>query len=476
MWKKPEEGREKPRLSWLDRLKGKDIELAEQAAPPAPVVPQPVAEPEAAPTVEPAAATPVPEAAAPAEPVAAEPVVAEPQATEPQVTEIPRDAEGEPIDSQAAISEMPAPAVQVGPIPDAMLPPEAASPPSPAPEGLVPPAAPSGPETPPPAEEKKGFWAKTWEVLNTPVFTIDSESITKGIEKTREGFVKQVRKLTATFTKIDDETLEELEELLLESDMGVSVADGALQHLRKMHKAGELTPQNVAEALEAYLAEQLGEKSPIQVTDGQLNIVMLVGVNGVGKTTTLGKLANRFQIQGKKVLVAAADTFRAAAIDQLVVWAERAGVDIIRHKEGGDAAAVVFDALKASRARNVDVLLIDTAGRLHNKANLMEELRKIRRIIDREAPEVPMEVLLVLDATTGQNGVRQAEVFTEATPLTGVILTKLDGTAKGGVVFGIRSQLGLPVKVVGLGEKVEDLKDFDPEVFVEALFAREENS
>jgi len=443
MWKKPEEGKEQPRLSWLDRLKGKDIEQAEKEAPQAPLFPQP-----AVPTETPA----------------------------PEVTtrEVPRDAEGEPVDSQAAISEMPAPAVQVGPIPEAMLPPEAAQPPSPSPEGLEPPAAPVGPETPPPEEQKKGFWAKTWEVLNTPVFTIDSESISKGIEKTREGFVKQVRKLTATFTKIDDETLEELEELLLESDMGVSVAEGALAHLRKMHKAGELTPQNISDALESYLAQQLGEKSPIALKEGQLNIVMLVGVNGVGKTTTLGKLANRFQLQGKKVLVAAADTFRAAAIDQLVVWAERAGVDIIRHKEGGDAAAVVFDAVKASRARNVDVLLIDTAGRLHNKANLMEELRKIRKIIDREAPEVPLEVLLVLDATTGQNGVRQAEVFTEATPLTGVILTKLDGTAKGGVVFGIRSQLGLPVKVVGLGEKVEDLKDFDPDVFVEALFAREE--
>ena len=456
MWKKPEEGSEKPRLSWLDRLKGKDIEQAEQAAPPAPLFPQPVAEP------------------VPTEPAVAEPV-AEPVMAAPSVTEIPRDAEGEPIDSQAAISEMPAPAVRIGPIPDAMLPPEAAEPPSPSPVGLEPPVAPVGPETPPPADEKKGFWAKTWEVLNTPVFTIDSESITKGLSMTREGFVKQVRKLTATFTKIDEDTLEELEELLLESDMGVGVAEGALAHLRKLHKAGELTPQNVADALETYLAEQLGETSPIQLKEGQLNIVMLVGVNGVGKTTTLGKLANRFQIQGKKVLVAAADTFRAAAIDQLVVWAERAGVEIIRHKEGGDAAAVVFDALKASRARNVDVLLIDTAGRLHNKANLMEELRKIRKIIDREAPEVPLEVLLVLDATTGQNGVRQAEVFTEATPLTGVILTKLDGTAKGGVVFGIRSQLGLPVKVVGLGEKVEDLKDFDPEVFVEALFAREES-
>ncbi len=467
MWKKPDEGNEKPRLSWLDRLKGKDIEQAEKAAPQAPLFPQPEV-----PSEMPAPEAPTPVPSTP-EALRVEPVAPEaPEAVPP--AEMPRDAEGEPLDSQAAISEMPTPAVQIGPIPEAMLPPEAAQPPSPAPEGLEPPVAPVGPETPP--DQKKGFWAKTWEVLNTPVFTIDSESISKGIEKTREGFVKQVRKLTATFTKIDDETLEELEELLLESDMGVSVAEGALAHLRKMHKAGELTPQNVADALESYLAQQLGEKSPIALKEGQLNIVMLVGVNGVGKTTTLGKLANRFQIQGKKVLVAAADTFRAAAIDQLVVWAERAGVDIIRHKEGGDAAAVVFDALKASRARNVDVLLIDTAGRLHNKANLMEELRKIRKIIDREAPEVPLEVLLVLDATTGQNGVRQAEVFTEATPLTGVILTKLDGTAKGGVVFGIRSQLGLPVKVVGLGEKVDDLKDFDPDVFVDALFAREETA
>jgi fused signal recognition particle receptor len=460
MWKKPEEGPEKPRLSWLDRLKGKDIELAEQLAPEPQALPAPMAaEPTAAP----------PEAVEPSIP---EPLAPEPSAPEP---EMPRDAEGEPLDSHAAVAEMPVPTLQSAPLPDAMLPPEAAELPAPSPSALEPHEAAEGPEVPPPEAEKKGFWAKTWEVLNTPVFTIDSESISKGLTKTREGFVKQVRKLTATFTTIDDDTLEELEELLLESDMGVAIAEGALTHLRKLHKAGELTPTNVTEALETYLSGQLGEKSPIQLREGELNIVMLVGVNGVGKTTTLGKLANRFQIQGKKVLVAAADTFRAAAIDQLVVWAERAGVEIVRHKEGGDAAAVVFDSLKASRARNVDVLLIDTAGRLHNKANLMEELRKIRKILDREAPDVPLEVLLVLDATTGQNGVRQAEVFTEATPLTGVILTKLDGTAKGGVVFGIRSQLGLPVKVVGLGEKVDDLKDFDPEVFVEALFARDES-
>ncbi len=456
MWKRPEE--DKPRLSWLDRLKGKDIELAEQPAPAAPVVSEPVVS-------EPVALEPVVHEAAP-EPVVLEPVT--------PVTEIARDAEGEPIDATAALSEMPAPALSTGPMPDAMLPAVAAELPSPPATTLEPMVAPIGAEVPPPEEERKGFWAKTWDVLNKPVFTIDSESITQGLAKTREGFVKQVRKLTATFTKIDDETLEELEELLLESDMGVTIADGALKHLRMLHKAGELTPQNVADALEAYLSGQLGDKSPLQLKEGQLNIIMLVGVNGVGKTTTLGKLANRFQIEGRKVLVAAADTFRAAAIDQLVIWAERAGVEVVRHKEGGDAAAVVFDALRASQARNVDVLLIDTAGRLHNKANLMEELRKIRKIIDREAPDVPLEVLLVLDATTGQNGLRQAEVFTEATALTGVILTKLDGTAKGGVVFGIHSQLGLPVKVVGLGEKVDDLKDFDPEVFVEALFAREE--
>lgn len=322
--------------------------------------------------------------------------------------------------------------------------------------------------------QKKGFWAKTWEVLNTPVFTIDAPQLSEALEKTKSGLVLNIKKLQNRWTRIDEDMLEELEEILLESDVGLPVAEAAIEHVRAKHKKGEVSPANLSEVLEAFLRAQLGDAGPLALKPGALNILVLVGVNGVGKTTTLGKLADRFQMQGHKVLIAAADTFRAAAIDQLAIWAERAEVELVRHKEGGDAAAVVFDAIRAAKARGADVLLVDTAGRLHNKANLMAELQKIRKIIDREAPDAPVESLLVLDATTGQNGLRQAEVFQEAFQLTGVVLTKLDGTAKGGVVFGIKQQLGLPVRLMGIGEKVTDLKDFDANVFVEALFSEPE--
>jgi fused signal recognition particle receptor len=325
-------------------------------------------------------------------------------------------------------------------------------------------AAPEG------AEESKGFWAKTWEVLNRPVFTLDRETLAGALERTRGGLVDRVRKLGNRWSRIDEDMLEELEEILLEADLGVDVTEGAIAHLRAAHRKGEIDPGTLPKALGAYLSAQLAEARPLAVEPGTLQVIMLVGVNGVGKTTTLGKLARRYQLEGRKVLIAAADTFRAAAIDQLLVWAERAGVDVVRHQEGGDAAAVVYDALQAARARGVEVLLVDTAGRLHNKAHLMTELQKIGKILDREAPGVPREVLLVLDATTGQNGLRQAEVFREATTLTGVVLTKLDGTARGGVIFGIQKAFGLPVKLVGLGEKVDDLKDFETAPFVGALF------
>ncbi|MBM3275789.1 MAG: signal recognition particle-docking protein FtsY [Candidatus Sericytochromatia bacterium] len=297
------------------------------------------------------------------------------------------------------------------------------------------------------------------------------ETIAEKLSTTRKVLVDKVNSLVKGRTKIDEELLEELEELLIESDMGVKVADGALEHLRAEHKAGRLTPDGVTDALASHLKGKLGMAAPLHITPGTLHILMLVGVNGTGKTTTLGKLAHRCVSQGLSVVVAAADTFRAAAIDQLEIWAERAGVPLIRHAEGGDAAAVVYDAIASARSRGADIVLVDTAGRLHNKANLMQELAKIRRIVDREAPDSPKEVLLVLDATTGQNGLRQAEVFGEAVNLTGVVLTKLDGTAKGGVIFAIRDQLGLPVKLAGLGEGIADLRDFDPEVFVEALFS-----
>ena len=326
---------------------------------------------------------------------------------------------------------------------------------------------------------KKGFWAKTWEVLNAPIpgtpsFGMDREligQIAERLSTTRRVLVDKVRSLVKGRTKVDEDLLEELEELLLESDMGVNVADGALAFMRAEAKAGRLDPEGVTEALATYLKGKLGPTDPLTFQKGTLTVVLLVGVNGTGKTTTLGKLAHRCVLQGYNVVVAAADTFRAAAIDQLEVWAERAGVPVVRHAEGGDAAAVVYDAIASAKAKKADVVLVDTAGRLHNKANLMAELAKIRRIVDREAPDAPKEVLLVLDATTGQNGLRQAEVFGQAVKLTGVVLSKLDGTAKGGVIFAIKDILNLPVRLVGLGEGIEDLRDFDRDVFVDALFA-----
>ncbi|HBN07260.1 MAG TPA: signal recognition particle-docking protein FtsY [Cyanobacteria bacterium UBA8530] len=324
--------------------------------------------------------------------------------------------------------------------------------------------------------EKKGFWGKTWDVLNRPIFTIDESwlgNLQDRLSKTREEFVQKVRRVVLGHTRVDEDLLQDLEEILLESDVGVSVSEEVIDHLRKKAKAAQLSPEDIPEEMGNYLEGYLGEGTPIRLERGKFNVVMVVGVNGTGKTTTVGKLANRFQAEGFKPLIAAADTFRAAAIEQLEIWGKRADVPVIRHKEGGDSAAVVFDSIKAGQARGADVLLIDTAGRLHNKANLMSELEKIRRIVDREAPDAYHEVLLVLDATTGQNGLKQAEVFKEIVKLTGVVLTKLDGTAKGGVIFSIARDLGIPVKAIGLGEKLEDLKDFNPKLFVKALFGGE---
>lgn len=403
----------------------------------------------------------------------ATPPVAEPPAPEAPVAPTPEPAPVEPVATPTPAPPEPAP---MAPEPVAVEPPTA-----PPPNETAVPGADATFATADAAEatedpKKKGFWAKTWEVLNTPVFTIDAPQLSEALEKTKTGFVLNIKKLQNRWTKIDEDMLEELEEILLESDVGMPVAEAAIEHVRAKHKKGEVSPANLSEVLEAFLREQVGDAGPLQLKPGVLNIIVMVGVNGVGKTTTLGKLADRFQMQGHKVLLAAADTFRAAAIDQIAIWAERADVELVRHKEGGDAAAVVFDAIRAAKARGADVLLVDTAGRLHNKANLMAELQKIRKIIDREAPDSPVESLLVLDATTGQNGLRQAEVFQEAFQLTGVILTKLDGTAKGGVVFGIKKQLGLPVRLMGIGEKVTDLKDFDANVFVEALFSEAEST
>ncbi|MBU6427713.1 MAG: signal recognition particle-docking protein FtsY [Cyanobacteria bacterium REEB65] len=298
------------------------------------------------------------------------------------------------------------------------------------------------------------------------------EQVSERLSATRTQLVGRLRSLVGGRTMVDDELLDEIEELLLESDMGVQAAEAALQYLRDRAQKDRLRPEEILDALASYFKDKLGPAAPLALQRGQLQVVLLVGVNGTGKTTTAGKLANRLAVEGFAVVLAAADTFRAAAIDQLAVWAERAKVPLIRHEEGSDAAAVVFDALAAARSRGADVVLVDTAGRLHNKANLMAELRKIRNVIDLQLPGAAVDCLLVLDATTGQNGLRQAEVFAEATKLTGCILTKLDGTAKGGVVFAIGEQLGLPVRLVGLGEGLEDLRDFNPDVFVDAMFAQ----
>jgi len=270
--------------------------------------------------------------------------------------------------------------------------------------------------------------------------------------------------------ELDPAVFDELEETLLQADLGVRTTDAAIARLREQARAGARTPEAARQALRETLLAALGAPVPLVLVPPPA-VVMLLGVNGSGKTTTIGKLAHQQRAQGRKVLLAAADTFRAAAIDQLEVWAERAGVDVIRHREGADPAAVVFDAAQATRARHVDVLIVDTAGRLHTKANLVEELKKMDRIVRRELAGSPIESLLVIDAMTGQNGIAQAREFKAALPLSGIVLTKLDGTARGGIVVAITQELALPVKLVGIGEGVDDLQPFDPEAFVDALLA-----
>ncbi len=304
------------------------------------------------------------------------------------------------------------------------------------------------------------------------MFTVVSK-LQKGLAKTKAGLVEGIARIVNKAKGIDEQVLAELEELLILSDIGVESAETIIDDLRK--KSKELNASSPQEII-AILKNEL-----IAILDGTLQnpqltsptkpyVISVVGVNGTGKTTTIGKLAQGFREQGKKVLVAAADTFRAAAIDQLEIWAERSGADTVHAQSGADPAAVAFDALKAALTRNIDILIIDTAGRLHTKTNLMAELSKIHRVLDRQLPGAPHEVLLVLDATTGQNGLSQARKFTEAVKVTGIVLTKLDGTAKGGIVFSIVKELGIPVRYLGLGEKIEDLEDFDPRQFVEALF------
>lgn len=292
------------------------------------------------------------------------------------------------------------------------------------------------------------------------------------LSKTKEGLVEKIENLIASTPKIDESFYEELEEILIQADVGAETSFYLVEELRQRVKKNKVAdPAGVREELKEIIRSTLKEGRPLNL-NGQPAVIMVVGVNGVGKTTTIGKLAAKFREEGKKVILGAADTFRAAAAEQLEVWARRAGAEIVRHAEGADPAAVAFDAVKAGCARKADVVIIDTAGRLHNKANLMEELKKVRRVIQREIPDAPHEVLLVLDATTGQNALNQARIFREAVDVSGVVLTKLDGTAKGGVIVGIAHEMDLPVLMIGVGEKIEDLRPFDRNEFVEALFAQ----
>lgn len=291
----------------------------------------------------------------------------------------------------------------------------------------------------------------------------------EGLTKTRDGLTDKINEALNLAITIDEDLYEELEEILIISDVGMDTTVDIIERLRsKIRKEKINDPKEVKPALKEVIKDILLEGSYEDEEEGK-KVMLVIGVNGVGKTTSIGKLAAKNKEEGKKVLLAAADTFRAAAIDQLEVWSGRAGVDIVKHQEGSDPAAVVFDAIEASKARNVDLLICDTAGRLHNKKNLMNELEKINRIIDRELQEYKKETLLVLDATTGQNAVIQAKQFMEACPIDGIILTKLDGTAKGGVVLSIKQSLNIPVRYIGVGEGIEDLQKFDSEGFAEAL-------
>ncbi len=296
-----------------------------------------------------------------------------------------------------------------------------------------------------------------------------------GLKKTRDAVVGQIDSMLKSFTKIDEELFEELEELLVMGDVGVATATKICDELRdRVKKKGIKDPALIMNEIAELSAEMLSENTEM-VLNTKPSVILVIGVNGVGKTTSIGKLASYYVKQGKRVTLAAADTFRAAAIDQLKIWADRAGADIVAQGEGSDPAAVVFDAISSAKAKGSDLVIIDTAGRLHNKKHLMDELAKIRRVIDRELPDADKEFLLVLDATTGQNAVNQANEFAKATGITGIILTKLDGTAKGGVVLAVKDVLNISVKFIGVGEQVDDLQPFDPLEFSKALFVKDEN-
>ncbi|MBQ1948231.1 MAG: signal recognition particle-docking protein FtsY [Clostridia bacterium] len=300
------------------------------------------------------------------------------------------------------------------------------------------------------------------------------DKLKQGLHKTRETLTGKVNEVFKAFKKLDDDFYDELEEALILADLGMDTALDIVDRLRKRVKEKHIHEVEPArDELTAIISEILTDNAPPK-EQKKPAVYMIIGVNGVGKTTSIGKLAAQMKAEGKSVILAAADTFRAAAIDQLAVWADRAGVPLVKHQEGSDPAAVVFDAISAAKARGADVVLCDTAGRLHNKKNLMEELKKIVRVIGRELPDSDPEFWLVLDASTGQNAVSQAELFSECANITGIILTKLDGTAKGGVVLSIRQKLGIPIRYVGVGEEIDDLQPFDPESFARAVFATDD--
>ena len=296
------------------------------------------------------------------------------------------------------------------------------------------------------------------------------DKLKAGLSKTKKAIFGQIDEVLKSFVRVDEDMLDELEELLITSDVGVNATEEIMDRLRDDIKSGRLKEkEQVVDALKAILEDMIGEGGELELTTTP-SVILVIGVNGAGKTTSIGKISNRLISKGKKVVVAAADTFRAAAIDQLAVWCERSGADLVKQNEGSDPAAVVFDAIAYAKRKQADVLIVDTAGRLHNKVNLMNELAKINRVIDRELPDAARENLLVLDATTGQNAILQAKEFRNAANITGLVLNKLDGTAKGGIVISIKTELDIPVKFIGVGEKIDDMQEFDSKEFVSALF------
>jgi fused signal recognition particle receptor len=295
------------------------------------------------------------------------------------------------------------------------------------------------------------------------------DKLKSGLAKTRKSLVERVETVLLN-RKIDETVLDEIEEILISSDVGAEAAGQIIVMLKDKVRAGIIKDvANVKTALQEEMSTMLGNPQPLEIS-AKPHVILMIGVNGVGKTTTIGKLSSRFRSEGRSVLLAAGDTFRAAAVEQLEIWAQRTGASIIKHQSGSDPAAVAFDAVEAAKSRGSDVVIIDTAGRLHTKSQLMDELKKVDRVIKKAMPDAPHEKLLVIDATTGQNALRQAKIFNEAVGLTGIVLTKLDGTAKGGIIFAIQKEVNIPVKLIGIGEGVEDLRDFDPRDFVSALF------